>query len=194
MAMRQPRSASSRPAPRTAPRTPPPPLDQAALERLALRYVERFATTRGKLSRYLGDKLRQRGWAGEAPADPAALADRLAGLGYIDDRAFAEARAGAMTRRGLGAGRVRGALRHAGVGEDDAAAVEPVLDAGRVGAALAFARRKRIGPYATTLADRPLREKQIAAMVRGGHAFALARAISGLAPGTDGAAALADFG
>ncbi|KTW08260.1 RecX family transcriptional regulator, partial [Sphingomonas sanguinis] len=35
------------------------------LERLALRYVERFATTEGKLVDYLTRKLRERGWAGE---------------------------------------------------------------------------------------------------------------------------------
>ena len=37
------------------------PLDAAALDRLALRYVERFATTRGKLADYLRRKMRERG-------------------------------------------------------------------------------------------------------------------------------------
>jgi regulatory protein len=36
-----------------APRRIPGPLDSAALDRLALRYVERFATTRAKLAAYL---------------------------------------------------------------------------------------------------------------------------------------------
>ena len=40
-----------------------PPLDAAALERLALRYVERFATTRGKLTDYLRRKIREIGRA-----------------------------------------------------------------------------------------------------------------------------------
>lgn len=176
------------------PRRPAPPLDQAALERLALRYVERFQTTRAKLIRYLDDKVRMRGWAGDRGPDAAGIAERFAELGYIDDRAFAEAKAGAMTRRGLGAARVRGALRHAGIGEEDSAAVEPVLEDGAAGAALAFARRKRFGPWAAVPADRPLREKQIAAMVRGGHGFALARALVELAPGADPADALAPLG
>ncbi|MES2755266.1 MAG: RecX family transcriptional regulator [Pseudomonadota bacterium] len=171
-----------------------PPLEPAALERLALRYVERFATTRAKLVRYLGDKVRARGWADGPAPEAAALAEKLAALGYIDDRAFAAARAGVMTRRGLGARRVRGALRQAGVEEDDAASVEPALDAGKVDAALAFARRKRIGPYAAVPADRMLREKQIGAMIRGGHPFALARIIADLAPGDDPEAALAQLG
>lgn len=174
-------------------RSPPRPLDQAALERLALRYVERFATTRARLGRYLGDKLRARGWAGEGAPDPAAVAQRFADLGYIDDRAFAVARAGAMTRRGLGAARVRGALRQAGIAAEDAAVVEPGLRDDRVAAALDYARRRRIGPFAPAVADRPTREKHIAAMVRGGHAFALARAVVMLGPDEDAELALAAF-
>lgn len=163
-------------------RRKPPPLEAAALDRLALRYVERFATTRGKLADYLRRKVRERGWDG-APADPDAVAARMVELGYVDDRAFAEARAAAMTRRGLGAARVSAALRQAHVGEEDAAAVAPALADGAVASALDFARRRRIGPYATTAADRPLREKHLARMVRAGHAFALARRIVAAAPG-----------
>lgn len=176
------------------PKQPPPPLDGAALERLALRYVERFATTRAKLVRYLTDKVRARGWSGERAADPMALAERFADLGYIDDRAWAEAKAGAMTRRGLGGRRVRVALHQAGVAEGDAAATEPIVSDGRLDAALTLARRRRIGPFAAEPADRALREKQIATLVRGGHDFALARAIAELPPDADPAPLRETFG
>jgi regulatory protein len=158
-----------------------PPLDAAALERLALRYVERFATSRGKLTEYLVRKIRERGWEGE-PADPAALSERMAGLGYIDDRAFAEAKASAMQRRGLGGRRVAGALREARIEEADTDAVAPGIADRAVTSALAFARRKRLGPYALTEPDRVLREKQIGAMIRAGHGFALARKIVSAPP------------
>lgn len=161
-----------------------PPLDRAALERLALRYVERFATTRARLATYLLGKIRERGWEGD-PADPASLADKMAQLGYIDDRAFGEARAAAMARRGLGKRRVSGALRQVGIGEEDAAALAPAIDARAFDAALAFARKRRIGPFAALAADRPLREKHIAAMIRGGHDFTLSRRIVSMAPGED---------
>lgn len=176
------------------PKRPAPPLDTTTLERLALRYVERFQTTRAKLARYLTDKVRARGWDDSRSPDPAGLAERLAGLGYIDDRAFAAAKAGAMTRRGLGGRRVAGALRQAGVVEDDAVAAEPVIAESRVAAALTLARRRRIGPFADAPADRALREKQLAALVRGGHDFALARAIVALGPGDDVDALEQDFG
>lgn len=159
------------------PRRPLPPLDQPALERAALRYVERYATTRAKLVAYLQRKLRERG--SEGPVDVDALADRMAELRYVDDRAFAEARVTAMTRRGLGARRVRDALRQAGVGEEEAGAFRETLEEGAEAAALAFARRKRIGPFATVPVERDRREKQIAAMVRAGHAPSLARRIVG---------------
>ena len=166
------------------PRRPPPPLDTAALERLALRYVERFATTRGKLSDYLRRKIRERGWAG-APADPAALAERMAELGYVDDLAWAQGKAAALGRRGLGARRVAGALMQARVEEADRATVAPEVADRAVGTALAFARRKRLGPWSRTEVDRAGRDKQLAAMLRAGHPLDLARRILALPPGVE---------
>jgi regulatory protein len=165
-------------------RRPAPPLDAAALERRALRYVERFATTRLRLATYLTRKIRERGWEGE-PADPSALAEKLAELGYINDRAFGEARASAMARRGLGKRRVAGAFREAGIGVDDAEALAPAIEDRALAAALNFARRKRIGPFAAAPAERPLREKQIGAMIRAGHDFSLSRRIANMSPGDD---------
>lgn len=160
---------------------------------MALRYVERFATTRVRLSTYLKRKIRERGWAEGAPAaDPAALAERFAELGYIDDRAFAEAKATSMGRRGLGARRVSQALRFAGIEEEDAEAVAPVVEADRTASALEFARRKRIGPWAREVPEPKLRERQVAAMVRAGHAPPLAWKIARMAPGEDAEALLED--
>ncbi|WP_347275573.1 RecX family transcriptional regulator [Sphingomonas sp. HITSZ_GF] len=120
------------------------------------------------------------------------LADRFAELGYVNDRLYAESKAGAMARRGLGARRVREALRFAGVEEADTAALAPAIEAEARASALAFARRKRIGPFAREAADRALIEKQMAAMIRAGHAPSLARAILRMAPGDDPEATLFD--
>ncbi|WP_322963150.1 regulatory protein RecX [Sphingomonas fuzhouensis] len=167
----------------SADRRPPKPLDPKTLETLALRYVERFATTEGKLVDYLTRKLRERGWAGEGAPDSRGLAARMVALGYIDDRAYAEAKAASLARRGLGARRVAQALHAARVGaEDHEAIARQVAEAARE-AALAFARRRRIGPYGTEEVDRPTREKQFAAMMRAGHAMDLSRRIVSAAPG-----------
>jgi regulatory protein len=158
------------------PRKPPPPLDQAMLDAFAVRYVERFQTTRARLVRQLKTKLRLRGWQeGVPPPDPEAVADRMVQLGYIDDAAFAEARTRGLTRRGMGAGRVRATLSAYGVGEADAAPALEAIDAAR--AALDFARRKRLGPFGAPVADPRARERQMAMMARAGHPPRLARDI-----------------
>ena len=169
--------------PRSGPRLSKP-LDEKALGALALRYVERFATTRHKLAHYLQRKVRERGWEGAAPPDLEALADRFAALGYVDDAAFALAKARTLGQRGYGRRRLVETLRVAGVAEEDSAAARDHADSEAVNAALRFAQRRRIGPFAANAsADPKARDKAIGAMLRAGHGFALARAIVELAPG-----------
>ena len=166
-------------------RRAPPPLNQSALEELALHYVGRYATTRAKLRTYLARKVRERGWDGGREADLRALADRFAELGYIDDASYALAKSRTLSARGYGKRRLAEKLHQAGVSEDDGQAAFDAADTEQVDAALRFARRRRIGPFAAAVADRPDREKWIAAMVRAGHGFGLARAIASLAPGAE---------
>ncbi|HUG44962.1 MAG TPA: RecX family transcriptional regulator [Sphingomicrobium sp.] len=166
-------------------RTARPPLDAARLGELALAYVGRFATTRAKLSVYLERKIRERGWAGQAPPDVEAIAQRLASLGYIDDAAFALSRARSLTERGYGSKRVRHSLRAAGVGDEDSEPARELAQAGAVESALRFARRRRIGPFGSGTLDRAARQRALAAMVRAGHGFGLANAILALEPGSE---------
>lgn len=157
-------------------RKPPPPLDPVRLEELALAYVARFATSASKVQGYLVRKLRERGWAGDRPADPAAIVDRFVELGYIDDAAWARAKSGGLLRRGYGARRVDQALGAAGIAEDIRADVRPEEAEARR-AAVALASRRRFGPWGGDAPDREQRQKQIAAMVRAGHGFDAARAV-----------------
>jgi regulatory protein len=162
---------------------PAPPLGAQDLERLALFYAGRYAVTRAKLRSYLVRKLRERGWEGEGEPPVERLVERFAELGYVDDRGFAAARAEALTRRGFGVRRVDQALRAAGIEEEDGA---PALDRAREEAwasALRFAERRRIGPFAQQLTDRPGREKALAAMLRAGHSIGLARRLVDSPPG-----------
>jgi regulatory protein len=164
-------------------RRPAPPLDEARLRELALAYVGRYSTTRAKLRAYLARKIRERGWSGEREFDLAALADAIAERGYIDDSAYALAKSQALTGRGYGRRRVMDKLRAAGVGEADGSSARAYAEAEAVSAALRFAERRRIGPFAAERKEPGEREKAIAAMIRAGHAFALARAIVDLGPG-----------
>jgi regulatory protein len=164
--------------------SPPPALDRAALEALALTYVGRFATSRAKLIAYLARKLRERGWASEdesgAPVE--AIADRLVALRYVDDEAYAAMKTSAMQRRGLGTRRITQALRHDGIAEEISDGIAPDAVA-HWEAAERFARRKRIGPFAAEEADRPIREKHLAAFLRAGHDMETARQWVNAAPG-----------
>jgi len=154
---------------------PRPPLDEDALREMALRYVGRFATSRAKLTAYLGRKIRERGWGGENPADPQALTERLAALGYIDDGSYAVMKSAALARRGYGARRVDESLRAAGISDDDRSEADARTHAEAWASAERFARRKRIGPFAAEQPDPKLREKWMAAFMRAGHGHRLAR-------------------
>ncbi|MGF1548999.1 MAG: regulatory protein RecX [Sphingomonadaceae bacterium] len=113
----------------------------------------------------------------------AALIEQLAALGYVDDRAFALARARSLGRRGYGEHRVAGALREAGIEEEDAEAVIGEARDEALATALRFAARRGIGPFAEERTDRKGREKALAAMVRAGHPFGIARLIVDSPPG-----------
>jgi len=155
----------------------PAPLDRTRLEELALAYVARFATSAGKLERYLTRKLRERGWGGEGEPPVAAIIARHVELGYIDDAGFARARAGSLLRRGYGPRRIGQALGEAGIAEPIRNDVRPDGPARRQ-AALALARKRRFGPFGgKASADPALRQKQIAAMLRAGHMLAEVRGV-----------------
>ncbi|WP_374990350.1 regulatory protein RecX [Sphingosinicella sp. LHD-64] len=136
-----------------------------------------------RLGAYLNRKLRERGWTGSEEADVADLVERIVALGYVDDRAFAKARAASLGRRGYGAARVGEALRVAGIAEDDGLEARAAAREGAWDAALRFAERRKIGPFALAEADRPAREKALAAMLRAGHPLDLARRLVSARPG-----------
>ena len=162
---------------------PRPPVGAAKLDELALSYVGRFATSRGKLVDYLRRKLRERGWEGEGDPPLADIADRLARLGYIDDAAYALSKARVLGGRGYGARRVEQSLHIAHIDEDDRSEAMDAAQDGRVEAALRLAKRRRIGPFATAPLDPIARQKAIGTMLRGGHPLALSRAIVEMPPG-----------
>lgn len=175
------RSATRDPAKRRE-KPPPKPLDAARLNDLALAYVARFATSAAKLEDYLKRKLRERGWAGADAPDPleppdlAALVARYVEAGYIDDTAYARAKSGSLLRRGYGERRIGQALGAAGIAEDVRAEVRSGPSEQRA-AALAMARKRRFGPFGQVLPERPLREKQLSAMLRAGHPLDSARVL-----------------
>lgn len=164
-------------------RKPRPPLDEEALEQAALVYAGRYATTRARLASYLQRKLREHGWAGAGDPPVERLVERMAALGYVDDRAFAAARAASLGRRGYGERRVREALRAAGIGDEDGIDAREEARRGAWESALRFAKRRRIGPFAERKPDREGREKALGALLRAGHPPDVARRLAHARPG-----------
>ncbi|MEO6717181.1 MAG: RecX family transcriptional regulator [Novosphingobium sp.] len=156
------------------PRQPPKPLGPARLEELALAYAARFAVSAAKLADYLRRKLRERGWEGEGEPPVEAIVVRFVTAGYVDDAAYARAKSASMLRRGLGMRRVSQAWQAAGIAEEHREEARASEGAQRR-AALALARKRRIGPFGAVCQDRAGREKQIAVMLRGGHPLDSAR-------------------
>lgn len=157
----------------------PRPLDSIGLRDLAMRYVARYATTSGKLRRYLARKLREREWVGENVPDIDGLVASFEERGFVDDAGWAEARASALTARGYGTRRIGEDLRAAGIDadirEDNVPGEREVREA-----AVRLAKRRRFGPFGQALTGEEgqrRRDRQLAAMARAGHDFASARRV-----------------
>ena len=174
-----------------------PPLNATTLRDLALFYVGRYATSKARLVRYLSRKITERGWDGDERADLAALAEDFEARGYVSDASYAQMRASGMAGRGYGARRIGQDLQANGIDEairsallthhpDEDEDIDATLTAiDHHAAALRFAKRKRIGPFANEPADVDLRRKQLGQMIRAGHDFALSRRLVDAAPGED---------
>lgn len=158
-------------------RPSPAPLDPAALDALALVYVGKYATTRAKLIRYLTRKLRERGAADDTPIDAEAIADRMVERGYVDDAGFARNRASALLARGFGARRVNDSLRQAGIDREIVSSAVPGDDDTARAAAETYARRRCFGVHGPGAVDPAQARRQLAAMLRAGHDYAVAIAV-----------------
>ena len=158
-----------------------------SLRAWALHYLERYATSSAHLRRLMLDKAARAravygAEAGAGPGEVEALLRRLEAMGLLDDAAFARARARALHRRGTSARSIRAALAQKGVpreiAETAVAALAQEADEPELAAALAYARRRRLGPYRDDADLRAaLRERDLAALGRRGFGYDLARRV-----------------
>jgi regulatory protein len=167
-------------------RRPPPKITASYLENAALHYLERFSSSRANLRRVLMRKVErsQAHWGGER-AEAADLVDgviaKLAGLGYLDDGAYAETKARALHRRGGSLRTIRATLSAKGVdAEKRDGAVSALVEAhphpDRV-AAIALARRRRLGPFRPAEIRAGFRDRDLAALGRAGFGWEICRAV-----------------
>ncbi|WP_020401181.1 regulatory protein RecX [Kordiimonas gwangyangensis] len=155
------------------------------LERAALHYLGRFASTQENLRKVLERKVRRRNEDGAAPTEEQVgwIADVVAKCvryGYVNDETYASARAESLLRKGKPTRQIVQDLRFKGVSADVATETvdglgddEADISADRQAAA-AYVRRRRFGPYRREVRDTDgKREKEIASMMRAGFSYGL---------------------
>ncbi len=160
------------------------------LRNAALYYLQRYASSSAHLRRLLLAKVARSARAydsdpeldaGIGAAAVEALIAELLGAGLLDDARYAVERARILHRRGASTRAIQAGLRAKGIEADDIEralaglgeeAAEPEL-----AAALAYARKRRLGPYGNPDARADRREKDLAALGRKGFGYDMARRV-----------------
>lgn len=169
------------------PRGRPKKVTPGYLERAALFYLERYNSSAGNLRRVLDRKVRRSVQEHGAP-DPAeaegwiaALIAKLQRNNLLNDRSYAESRVRRLYAEGKPLGRIRQILAAKGVGRADIkAALERLQDEAEgpisdLPAAVAYARKRKLGPYRRDPAERAeKRQKDMGALARRGFSQAVA--------------------
>ena len=168
------------------PRRVPVPPTPERLHARALRYLERFATTSAHLRRVLLRRAARDAAALELDAarvraDVDAVVARVVAAGLVDDRLFAASRARRLNEAGRSPAQIRAALLGKGLDEQTIAAAWRGLEEGEadpeLAAAMAYARRRRLGPWRTAEMRPEHRARDLAALARAGFGYRVARLV-----------------
>jgi regulatory protein len=167
------------------PRRKPRKLKTADLQDRALDYLGRYAASTRRLRQVLKRRIQRSAEAHEI--DPAPLLveleqviERLTRSGLLNDEAFAEMKARNLNRRGGSRRQIAAKLAASGVAAGERAKAierleEETPDA-EFAAAVAYAKRRRLGAFRTVRDDSPeRRRKDLAAMARAGFSLEMAR-------------------
>ena len=166
------------------------PITAKYLQNAATFYLERYPSTAEGLRRVLKRRVRKAEML-EAPVMENVgraieeIVAKFVGAGVIDDKAFAQTKARALHRRGTSSRLTRQKLKLAGIDGDtlDKAmvALDQELDTDPVRrewtAAVALARRRRLGPFRPEAERKEKRDRDLAAMARAGFDYQLARKV-----------------
>jgi regulatory protein len=152
---------------------PGPPPDESALRQAALTHLARYSTTQAGLLRVLGRRIDR--WARAAEAAPeqvtaCQVAARevvvaLAGMGAVDDAAFAAGRARSLHRAGRSRRAIAAHLQAKGVPAELVALPDDA--ASELSAAILYMGRRRIGPFRLE-PDPAQRQRDLARLARAG--------------------------
>jgi regulatory protein len=162
--------------------------DRAALHEAALSYLARYAASVAGVRRVLHRRIDR--WAAQAEGDRAEIAaaaqdtkrlaaEVLAALvkaGAIDDAAFAKSRARSLARGGRSGRAIAAHLLQRGIDPELTAANSGLTTEDELAAALALARRRRIGPFRSKTADPTALHREAGVFARAGFSRSVALA------------------
>jgi len=166
------------------------PITAKYLENAARFYLERYPATADGLRRVLARRVLRAARTNAPVMDNVeqaidAIVARFVASGVIDDAAFAQTKARALHRRGVSTRMTHQKLRLAGVGRetldkamaslDEELATDPESRERR--AAIALARRRRLGPFRASEQRKQHRLRDLAAMARAGFGGDVARKV-----------------
>jgi len=164
----------------------PPDLSAPVLEKAALEYLGRYASSSAQLRQVLMRRVRRAQMLGAGDTATAvtaidALVQRYIAAGLLDDRRFAEAQAASLQRRGTSQHFIRRRLAAKGIArefvEEAVADLAENQGAGDLAAACALARRRRLGPYRAPGTRGANRKRDLAALARAGFSLEIARRV-----------------
>lgn len=162
-----------------------PTVTAAALEKAALDYLERYASSAENLRRVLMRRIERAARAGAIEREDgrtrvAAIVERLCARRLVDDAAYADGRARSLSRQGRSRAIIGRTLAAKGVEREAIdAALAGLAEEGEtdLAAALRFARRRRLGPFRAAKDRAPRRDRDLAALGRAGFSYDVARQI-----------------
>jgi len=166
-------------------RKAPKKISKKYLENAALYYLQRYATSAENLRRVMMRKVRKSCAFHQVPAEDFAplvdeLVTRYMAVGLVDDAVFARARVASLRRQGHSSQAIAARLQAKGLSKSQIESALRLVDEDHedpeMTAALACARRKKLGPWRKTpLTDPKGRQKELAALGRAGFSYEIAR-------------------
>ncbi len=161
----------------------PRKLSVASIENAALYYLGRYATSSENLRQVLERKIIRASRHHDTNIKACNrfvgdLIQRYLENGILNDRMYAQAQAASMNRRGKSLRAIRSRLRQKALsGEIIDKAIEVLKN--QVGtpdlpAAIAYARKRSLGPYRRNVKSQSILDKELAALARSGFSYSLA--------------------
>ncbi|WP_417795151.1 regulatory protein RecX [Terasakiella pusilla] len=166
----------------------PRPVSAQSLRNAALRYIDRFATSRENLRQVLMRRVQKSNYYHDTPLEDGinwinTIVDQLEQANFINDQRYAEGRAGALHRKGTSLRVIQMKLKEKGISDQDIAHALNALSEETQSenlerdAAIALARRRRLGPWRLPEKREDFKDKDLGALARAGFSYDLARDI-----------------